>query len=163
MPLCLSLNSAAISAAVNLITRNRQECAHRPPCILMCCTCYCPCHVLGISLVISIYPKTRIKCKQFKFDCLPTSEQVHVRVLSLTSMLADTVLITTDAILGVNFFSSTAPSEFLKFDRAFVCMFRIAAGETWVEDLPVMGRFVRGLDCHRRVPLVSYNYADCAK
>jgi hypothetical protein len=43
-----------------------------------------------------------------------------------------------DAILGVNFFSSIAPLEFLKFDRAFVCMFRIAAGETWVGDLPVV-------------------------
>ncbi len=33
----------------------------------------------------------------------------------------------------------TAPEEFLRFDRAFVCMFRIAAGETWVEELPVVG------------------------
>ena len=43
-----------------------------------------------------------------------------------------------DAILGVNFFSSSAPQSFLKFDRAFVCMFRIAAGETWVDELPVV-------------------------
>ena len=42
-----------------------------------------------------------------------------------------------DAILGVNFFSALAPGQFLKFDRAFVCMFRIAAGETWIDDLPV--------------------------
>ncbi len=42
-----------------------------------------------------------------------------------------------DAVLGVNFFSIPAPGEFLKFDRAFACMFRIAAGETWIEDLPV--------------------------
>ncbi len=47
------------------------------------------------------------------------------------------MLTAADAILGVNFFSTTAPGEFLKFDRAFVCMFRIAAGETWIEDLPV--------------------------
>jgi hypothetical protein len=44
-----------------------------------------------------------------------------------------------DAILGVNFFSLSAPDEFLKFDRAFVCMFRIAAGETWIDDMPVVG------------------------
>ena len=31
-----------------------------------------------------------------------------------------------------------APQSFLKFDRAFVCMFRIAAGETWVDELPVV-------------------------
>jgi hypothetical protein len=43
-----------------------------------------------------------------------------------------------DAILGVNFFSTVAPQSFLKFDRAFVCMFRIAAGETWVDELPVV-------------------------
>ncbi len=44
-----------------------------------------------------------------------------------------------DAVLGVNFFSIPAPGEFLKFDRAFAqaCMFRIAAGETWIEELPV--------------------------
>jgi hypothetical protein len=43
-----------------------------------------------------------------------------------------------DAILGVNFYATDAPQSFLKFDRAFVCMFRIAAGETWVDELPVV-------------------------
>ncbi len=43
-----------------------------------------------------------------------------------------------DAILGVNFYAMDAPQSFLKFDRAFVCMFRIAAGETWVDELPVV-------------------------
>jgi hypothetical protein len=43
-----------------------------------------------------------------------------------------------DAILGVNFFSATAPQSFLKFDRAFVCMFRVAAGETWVDELSIV-------------------------
>jgi hypothetical protein len=47
-------------------------------------------------------------------------------------------LLVADAILGVNFFSTVAPQSFLKFYRAFVCMFRIAAGETWVDELPVI-------------------------
>jgi hypothetical protein len=38
----------------------------------------------------------------------------------------------------VNFYAADAPQSFLRFDRAFVCMFRIAAGETWVDELPVV-------------------------
>ncbi len=35
-------------------------------------------------------------------------------------------------------FKETAPSSFGRFNRAFVSMFRIAAGETWIEDLPIL-------------------------
>jgi hypothetical protein len=55
-----------------------------------------------------------------------------------TSGVTTCIGLVADAILGVNFFSVSAPQSFLKFDRAFVCMFRIAAGETWVDELPVV-------------------------
>jgi hypothetical protein len=48
------------------------------------------------------------------------------------------LLIFADAILGVNFFATEIPGEFLKFDRAFVGMFRVAAGETWIDSYPVI-------------------------
>jgi hypothetical protein len=41
------------------------------------------------------------------------------------------------AILGVNLLSETSPASFGKFDRAVATMFRIAAGETWVDGLEV--------------------------
>ena len=43
-----------------------------------------------------------------------------------------------DAILGVALFKEMAPSSFGRFNRAFVSMFRIAAGETWIEELPIL-------------------------
>ncbi len=44
-----------------------------------------------------------------------------------------------DAILGVSLFSDLAPDHFGKFKRAFVALFRIAAGDTWLDDLPTLG------------------------
>jgi hypothetical protein len=38
--------------------------------------------------------------------------------------------------MGVTFFSDIAPSAFGKFDRAFLTMFCITAGDTWVEEIP---------------------------
>jgi hypothetical protein len=44
-----------------------------------------------------------------------------------------------DAILGVSLFASEAPDQFGKFNRAFVTLFRIAAGETWIDSLAMLG------------------------
>ncbi len=41
-----------------------------------------------------------------------------------------------DSIVGVSLFSESAPEDFCAFNRAFIAMFRITAGETWVESLP---------------------------
>ncbi len=44
-----------------------------------------------------------------------------------------------DSILGVSLFSEIAPDQFGKFNRAFVTLFRIAAGDTWIDQLPMLG------------------------
>ena len=44
-----------------------------------------------------------------------------------------------DSILGVSLFAEVAPDQFGKFNRAFVTLFRIAAGDTWIEPLPTLG------------------------
>jgi hypothetical protein len=41
-----------------------------------------------------------------------------------------------DSILGVSIFSEEAPTEFGRFDQAFVSMFQITAGETSFEVTP---------------------------
>jgi hypothetical protein len=43
-----------------------------------------------------------------------------------------------DAILGVALFKEVAPTTFGRFNRAFVSMFRIACGETWIDGLPFL-------------------------
>ncbi len=37
-----------------------------------------------------------------------------------------------DAVMGVSTFGNLAPDAFGAFDRSFVTMFRILAGDTWV-------------------------------
>jgi hypothetical protein len=44
-----------------------------------------------------------------------------------------------DAILGVSLFSDVAPDQFGRFNRAFMALFRIAAGDTWIDALPTLG------------------------
>ncbi len=44
----------------------------------------------------------------------------------------------TDAILGVALFKEQAPNSFGRFNRAFVSMFRIVGGETWIDGLPFL-------------------------
>jgi hypothetical protein len=44
----------------------------------------------------------------------------------------------TDAILGVALFKEQASNSFGRFNRAFVSMFRIAGGETWIDGLPFL-------------------------
>ena len=43
-----------------------------------------------------------------------------------------------DSILGVSLFSNTAPDQFGVFNRAFVTLFKIAAGDTWIDSLPLL-------------------------
>ena len=38
--------------------------------------------------------------------------------------------------MGVTYFRDDSPDDFGKLDRAFVTMFRITAGETWVDTPP---------------------------
>jgi hypothetical protein len=39
----------------------------------------------------------------------------------------------------VALFSDVAPDAFGKFNRAFVALFKVAAGDTWLEELPTLG------------------------
>jgi hypothetical protein len=43
-----------------------------------------------------------------------------------------------DAILGVALFKDLVPASFAQFNLAFVAMFRVAAGETWIDGLPLV-------------------------
>ena len=43
-----------------------------------------------------------------------------------------------DAILGVSLFSDVAPDQFGKFNRAFLSLFKVAAGDTWIDMLPTL-------------------------
>ncbi len=42
-----------------------------------------------------------------------------------------------DAVIGVTLFGARDEPEFGVFDRAFVTLFQITCGSTWVENLPV--------------------------
>jgi len=42
------------------------------------------------------------------------------------------------AILGCSLFSEVAPESFSRFDRAMAALFRIAAGDTWIEGVDVL-------------------------
>jgi hypothetical protein len=48
-----------------------------------------------------------------------------------------------DAVIGVAAFGSMVPAEFGAFDRAFVTMFRVLSGDTWVR--PGREAYCRGL------------------
>jgi hypothetical protein len=39
----------------------------------------------------------------------------------------------------VSLFSGVAPEQFGKFNRAFITLFRIAAGDTWIDSLAMLG------------------------
>ena len=43
----------------------------------------------------------------------------------------------TDSVIGVTLFGDSDPIEFAVFDRAFVALFQITCGATWVTNLPV--------------------------
>ncbi len=44
-----------------------------------------------------------------------------------------------DSILGVSLFADIAPDQFGRFNLAFITLFRIAAGDTWIDTLPTLG------------------------
>jgi hypothetical protein len=44
-----------------------------------------------------------------------------------------------DAIIGVAYFSQASPDDFGTFNSAFVALFRITAGDAWIESLPAHG------------------------
>ena len=39
----------------------------------------------------------------------------------------------------MSLFSGEAPEQFGKFNRAFITLFRIAAGDTWIDSLAMLG------------------------
>jgi hypothetical protein len=43
-----------------------------------------------------------------------------------------------DAVIGVTLFGARDELEFGVFDRAFVTLFQITCGSTWVANLPVL-------------------------
>ena len=55
------------------------------------------------------------------------------------SALPSLSLRSADAILGVSLFADIAPDQFGRFNRAFASLFRIAAGDTWIDPLPILG------------------------
>ncbi len=44
-----------------------------------------------------------------------------------------------DSIVGVTYFSQASPDDFGAFNKAFVALFRITAGDAWIESLPAYG------------------------
>ena len=44
-----------------------------------------------------------------------------------------------DSIIGVTYFDESAPADFSEFDKAFVALFQVAAGNAWIESLPSHG------------------------
>ena len=48
------------------------------------------------------------------------------------------VVISLYAIVGVAFFDERSPEDFGNLSRGLVSMFRIAAGETWIEGVPIL-------------------------
>ena len=48
------------------------------------------------------------------------------------------------AITGVNVFGEMAPESFGNLSRAVITMFRISAGETWVDEIPIVWHATEG-------------------
>lgn len=48
------------------------------------------------------------------------------------------VMLALYAIIGVTFYADSSPEAFGNLSRAIISLFRIAAGETWVEGMPVL-------------------------
>lgn len=40
-----------------------------------------------------------------------------------------------DAIIGVSFFADVDPDDFARFDRGFISLFKILAGDSWINGL----------------------------
>ena len=44
-----------------------------------------------------------------------------------------------DSIIGVTYFDETAGEDFSDFDKAFVALSQVAAGNAWIKSLPSHG------------------------
>jgi hypothetical protein len=64
------------------------------------------------------------------------SALTHSIVPMLNAFMIVLVMMLMYAIVGVTYFRDDAPDDFGRLDRAFLCMFRITAGETWVDSIP---------------------------
>ncbi len=42
----------------------------------------------------------------------------------------------TDSIVGVTYFDTSASDDFAEFDKAFIALFQVVSGNTWIESLP---------------------------
>jgi hypothetical protein len=63
------------------------------------------------------------------------SKTFLICVFLLTELASAEASFSSDSIIGVTLFSEIAPQDFGAFDRAFVSMFRLTAGETWLDSL----------------------------
>jgi hypothetical protein len=75
------------------------------------------------------------------FTRLPALKKIlsaltHSIVPMLNAFIIVLIIMLMYAIVGVTYFRDDAPDDFGKLDRAFVAMFRITAGETWVDSIP---------------------------
>jgi len=62
---------------------------------------------------------------------------VTVSLIPVINAFAILLLVTcVYAIIGVAYFDESAPFDFLTFDRAFIALFRVAAGHPWLDSLP---------------------------
>jgi hypothetical protein len=91
------------------------------------------------------------------FFFLPPSRLLptHLPPLLLFTSRSDHIFSTcpsSDAVMGVSTFGNLAPDAFGAFDRAFVTMFRILAGDTWVR---------ASTDCARRACARPYKITVC--
>ena len=75
---------------------------------------------------------------------LPLPSIVASNITLLTSV-TDSVPLTlndlygcADAMMGVSIFGAEAPEDFGLYDRAFLALFRITAGETWISSLDLL-------------------------
>jgi hypothetical protein len=63
---------------------------------------------------------------------------IYIAAVSSAALKIDSVLCApfrADSIMGVSLFRSYAPLSFGSFDRALSSMFRLTAGETWIDEL----------------------------
>lgn len=58
---------------------------------------------------------------------------------------------TADAIIGVSFFADTDPDDFSRFDRGFMSLFKILAGDSWIPGLDELNE-----DGSMNVPAAAY-------
>ena len=63
--------------------------------------------------------------------------RARARARARVGILAHSLYVDADAIIGTTIFGDIDLIEFGGFDRAFVTLFQITCGATWVANLPV--------------------------